>query len=657
MEVTIARHCVPQGADGLSPLQHDLLHHAAPVRIAAAPTGAGKSYAFQRAVLQGQRIFFMVPTRRLAQNLVRAMLDDLTANAGWSADKARRKVVLWTSDASAELREQGIQIGPHRVRQIAALDPATALDGELIVAVPETLSHLLVSRRLAAGQSSVGLFDLLNGFEHIVFDEFHTIEPRGFGLAAVIARAAISDNARAKVSFLSATPLEIRPVLEKLGCPAEGIVDLQEALSETGRAVHGDVQLCLEESDSLADLLEAYGGLMADEIRQGRQVVAIYNALADLQRQIPRLERLAEHLGLDPARVLLVNSIDDSRQGQTTHTRFATGRQRDPEAYDLLLATASVEMGVTFNANLLFMEPGFSPLNFLQRYGRAARRDQPGSVLVRLAPPLLDKNDWLRKLARWVGEHHGSVQGIQELTAVLTGEVRRRFRPQPEARPNTFGALPNRAAYAAGLYWLALLKHPSNKGHRRKRLEQLLPKPAKTVRGLLYKVRELEQDPEYAASAKAWIRGFEEQALTLRDIGPKVRVRIGGGETLYLGETWLRRHTDLAGYPMMIAEDGEEEIRLPEGDSLQSHMPDQSAYIQETRTVMFPHTPHTAELKDGPDLPRQWKQELRGAGGIEDMAWELYPDAMAAAESLTLMTGLVVSPEEQITLDSPSAVL
>ena len=41
----------------------------------------------------------------------------------------------------------------------------------------------------------------------------------------------------------------------------------------------------------------------------------------------------------------------------------------------VLIATASVEMGVTFRAaNLLFMEPGFEPLNFLQRYGRAARK-------------------------------------------------------------------------------------------------------------------------------------------------------------------------------------------------------------------------------------------------------------------------------------------
>ncbi len=59
MELTIARHCVAEGPDGLSPLQRDLIAHPARVRIAEAPTGAGKSYAFQRALRdRGARILF-----------------------------------------------------------------------------------------------------------------------------------------------------------------------------------------------------------------------------------------------------------------------------------------------------------------------------------------------------------------------------------------------------------------------------------------------------------------------------------------------------------------------------------------------------------------------------------------------------------------------
>ena len=71
MAVTIARHCVGSDPEtGLSPLQQDLLTRPEKVRIADAPTGAGKSYAFQRAMIAGERVLFIVPTRRLAQNLI-----------------------------------------------------------------------------------------------------------------------------------------------------------------------------------------------------------------------------------------------------------------------------------------------------------------------------------------------------------------------------------------------------------------------------------------------------------------------------------------------------------------------------------------------------------------------------------------------------------
>ncbi|MFM8331565.1 MAG: DEAD/DEAH box helicase family protein [Candidatus Methylumidiphilus sp.] len=53
-------------------MQYALLHEPRRVRIADAPTGAGKSYVFQYAMAnnaehgEGQRVLFIVPTRRMA---------------------------------------------------------------------------------------------------------------------------------------------------------------------------------------------------------------------------------------------------------------------------------------------------------------------------------------------------------------------------------------------------------------------------------------------------------------------------------------------------------------------------------------------------------------------------------------------------------------
>ena len=67
----IRAHSVPIMASGLSPMQERLLHSDKFVRLVSAPTGSGKSYAFMRAVLdEGEHVLFIVPTKRLLQNLI-----------------------------------------------------------------------------------------------------------------------------------------------------------------------------------------------------------------------------------------------------------------------------------------------------------------------------------------------------------------------------------------------------------------------------------------------------------------------------------------------------------------------------------------------------------------------------------------------------------
>ena len=67
----IRAHSVPTLPSGLSLMQERLLRSDKFVRLVSAPTGSGKSYAFMRAVLDdGARVLFIVPTKRLLQNLI-----------------------------------------------------------------------------------------------------------------------------------------------------------------------------------------------------------------------------------------------------------------------------------------------------------------------------------------------------------------------------------------------------------------------------------------------------------------------------------------------------------------------------------------------------------------------------------------------------------
>jgi CRISPR-associated endonuclease/helicase Cas3 len=287
MELIVERHCVAEGEHGLSPLQQALIHEPRRIRIAEAPTGAGKSYAFQRAMRDaGQRVLFIVPTRRLAQNLAAGLIQDLAQASGWSLARAEGQVAVWSSDQTAALHAAGeTRVSGVRLRQMGALRRGSR-DGEMIIAIPEVVSALLVKRRLEAGHAGKGIFDLLDEFDHIVLDEFHTIEARGFGLAALFARLVsvsrepgVVGYGRAKLSFLSATPLDLAPALCAVGVPDSEIAVLSESVGSQGRALHGDVALEMVDADSLYELIRQRLSQIAAEIRAGNQVVVIYNRL------------------------------------------------------------------------------------------------------------------------------------------------------------------------------------------------------------------------------------------------------------------------------------------------------------------------------------------------------------------------------------------
>ena len=170
----------------------------------------------------------------------------------------------------------------------------------------------------------------------------------------------------------------------------------------------------------------------------------------------------------------MIDSIDDSsRAGQTRHG-FSCGRFQDPDQHDLIVATSSVEMGVTFRAgDMLVMEPGFKPMNFLQRYGRCARRGNEGLVVVRIEEGRQGRR-WKDSIIRWAGENENQVCQIDQLTEVLSSTVRRQHRDEPkDGDPQDFGVFPRRSAFAAGLYWITIQKHWSINQARRRWLEKI----------------------------------------------------------------------------------------------------------------------------------------------------------------------------------------
>lgn len=658
--ITIRRHAVHTLDHGLSPLQYELLTDPTKIRIADAPTGAGKSYAFQRALLEKQRILFIVPTRRLAQNLLFSLRGFLESQ-GWSQEKRDSKTALWSSDETRRLQYLALigekQITAHRIRQIYELDD-TREGGEMIIAIPETVSAILLRLKLDLGLSDASPLDFLTQFDHIVFDEFHTIDPRGYGMAAVFAKLACEfPMTRAKLSFLSATPLDIGRVLQHLGIAENSLKYLcekvlnGESIQNKDRIIHGDVHLQFANTPDLYNLLKNHAELIRHQTSKTPRslVVVIYNSVTELQLQVGRLATLLDELGITYSQRLLVNSIDDSGQGPIATREFTTGQQYNPNNFKVLVATASVEMGVTFDTDLLFMEPGFEPLNFLQRYGRAARGDFTGKVVVRWDENLKKRLVWLPKLLRWSEQQAGHTCVIDDLSKTLKSSVVRRFTLEEDCIDESvnYGTLPQRTLWLAGLYWYMLQHQQGYNRYLEQRLFEHSPAQTGVIASLIKQVEKLRQDHLFNRHAGLWLAQFKKQAYSLRTIGRRIKLIEPNGGSYSIPEHVLYR----AGQRVLeecvshINEQGEEEIQL--NGPLDAYLAETESYQpRRSKSLLFPHkSPESVPNKDSrsdDDLVQSWCEMLRNKSGVGATAWLKYPETMEAAEKLVKLTRLVL---------------
>ena len=568
-------------------MQEHLLRSESYVRLVSAPTGAGKSYAFMRTVLdEDAHVLFIVPTRRLLQNLMEDAreqarqrllergLDDFGIGA-WIDER----ILEWSGNQAGDERER---LPATRARQL--LDGAHT-GGRVIFAIPEVVV-MMISGIGVAGASAINPFLYVRRFDHVVFDEFHTIDDRSFGLACLFSLLAIAER-QGRVSLLSATPIDVTRVLEQTGVGADDVEVISEEIVDghppRHRPIHGNVTVSLRERplpESFALSIEQ----VRASIAAGRTVIVIYDSLERLKRDEPAIRTILFKNGVPNARILPINSIDDSerRPGEPRRGR----RYEDPRNYDLLLCTSSVEIGVTFRSTLVFMEPGHGLASFVQRVGRVSRGADDGQVIVSLLHQRRRRHAWIRRVAS-VLEGHDEMD-VRAFIGEILRDVKRRLEPTPkEAETDLLAdstAVPfYRRASWRGAFWAALFVVAI----RRKRMR--VQKEASTrlrgispgiVRFVEAKIGEIlsvdvvnDNVRRQSQPHTRWVDALLASALTYRDIGSTVVVVDPDGKRHTVTESFLRRATDV---PLVFAEeDGsrvhrlsrtlDEEIRVSSG--------------------------------------------------------------------------------------------
>ena len=558
-------------------MQERLLRSEKFVRLVSAPTGSGKSYAFMRAILdEDAQVLFIVPTRRLLQNLIedaREQARERLRERGWEEARVdawiEERIVEWSGNQAAD----GVRsLAATRVRQF--LDGGMHSGGRIIFAIPEVVVRMISGIRVA-GASAVNPFLYLRRFDHIVFDEFHTIDDRSFGLTCLFSLLAVEER-RGKVSLLSATPIDVTKVLERMGVGSNDVEKIAEEIVDghppAHRPIHGNVAISLHDCSLPASIEQSIDTVRAS-IASGRTVIVIYNSLERLKQEEPAIQEILVEAGLLDARVLALNSIDDSKRkpGEPRRGR----RYTDPRDYDVLLCTSSVEIGVTFRSTLMFMDPGFDLASFVQRVGRVSRGADDGQVIVSLPERTRGRWAWTRRIADVVEQHDELT--AQDFIAWILRDARRRFEPtdgEAEAYPAADGTTLSfyRRASWRGAFWAALFivairrTKMTVQKEANARLQDISPSMVRFVEAKIGEILSVEVVNDnlrrQTQPHKRWVDALLASALTYRDIGAVIVVVNPDGTRHTVSESFLRRATEILNRHIACDEDGERVIHL-----------------------------------------------------------------------------------------------
>ena len=573
----IRAHSVPRMASGLSPMQECLLRSEKFVRLVSAPTGSGKSYAFMRALLdEGAHVLFIVPTKRLLQNLIedaREQARDQLRKREWGDAQVEawidEQIVEWSGNQESDGTES---LAAARVRQF--LNGGALSSGRVIFAIPEVVVTMISGIRIT-GASTVNPFLYLRYFDHIVFDEFHTSDDRSFGLACLLSLLAVAER-RGKVSLLSATPIDVTKVLERMGVGAREVEQISEEIvadhPSEHRPIHGDVTLSLRE----CSLSESFGlsiNAVRESIAGNRTVIVIYDSLQRLKQEEPTIRGMLIRAGLQDARILAINSIDDSTRKLGEPRRGH--RYEDPRQYDVLLCTSSVEIGVTFHSNLMFMEPGFGPASFMQRVGRVSRGADNGQVIVSLSEAQRNRHAWTRTIKKIIEDHEAL--DVQTFAAKILRDVQRRLQPtrkevETDLTTDCSKVLFYRRASWRGIFWAALFivairrTKMTVQREANARLQEISPNVVRFVEAKIGEIMSVDvvndNLPLSAQPHKRWVEALLSSVLIYRDIGATIEVVDPDGTHHSVTESFLRRATDILSRYIVSEEDREQVVRL-----------------------------------------------------------------------------------------------
>ena len=379
----IQRHGVPLEANGLSATQNLLARpDTAPILVIGAPTGAGKTFGFQKLIKNtGSVVLFIVPTQALARNICESL------------EREGLYAKQWDSQQTCAAVERGISTWTERLHSLTV---EARQRGGMIVATLEAF-HGITLGRPGQSKTDFDVQDVLTHVDWLVFDEAHLLNERAMGFMALWATLVgfrrQCCGGRTRLALLSATHsawvdfLVRRDENNLISLPpewveyqTETIVDLPAtAAAPPGvRPMHGEVSVELHPGE----IRELAAELIPALLGRHRRVLLVYDSLAEFGLDESLLLKVAQTAGLQREQMFVVNS-QDKQAGETLGSARIPAGWEIPDHSRLIIGTSAVEVGMNLAyATALVTDEGFNAAALLQRIGRAARGDLPGEAHV-----------------------------------------------------------------------------------------------------------------------------------------------------------------------------------------------------------------------------------------------------------------------------------
>ena len=375
--------------------------------IITAPTGTGKSYSFPFPVINSKKNSKPFDEGKLRGLIVlptNALIEELTENFSRTYPFLNIKKI--TGKTLDEYAVKGFD------RWVKVVDMCKG-DTDLVITNPDIINYAMHGGYHQNSWQNTGrkeFHNFLECFGYIIFDEYHVYDESQIAnlLTLIYLRDIfLQENNKVKFFFVSATPEKaLKEILQNKDYVVEEIIEEIVVDPNNSRAIHGKIEVEFCTTTNLNLLISEYKDEMTVMLQSGKRVLIVLDKLNEVQILATELSSLFQNYAIYQS---------------TGYTPKDEYQQTKIDKANIIIATNKAEVGVNYNVEYCIMQPGKYYQNLVQRFGRIARGNIDGKIII------CCDNVKFNSLKRAFNEYKGEIAYYDFLDKIKSAIQSRKF--------------------------------------------------------------------------------------------------------------------------------------------------------------------------------------------------------------------------------------